>query len=86
MADFIMCTTASPTVMCQNAFPGCVSGAAFFLLFQKRFLTAWLCVKIYLLTTCVCLAPSGRLFQWVIEEQRPWRSVLHPLKDLLRVA
>lgn len=30
MADFIMCTTASPTVMCQNALPGCVSGTASF--------------------------------------------------------
>lgn len=37
MADFIMCTTASPTVMCQNAFPGCVSGTAFFVFAKVLF-------------------------------------------------
>lgn len=39
MADFIMCTTASPTVTCQNAFPGCVSETAFYVVFflQKGF-------------------------------------------------
>lgn len=49
-----------PWLCFRNSFP-------FFVFLQKCFLTLCLCVKIYLLTTCVSLAPSGRLFPTISE-------------------